>query len=198
MSSTEAPATFYASPPVGISAWHRHFVKQQIAGEASVNCSGCAAPCCTSMEFITLNPKVDDVAQYATRPLVSGGVGLQQRDDGSCIYFIDGRCSIHARRPSVCRTFDCRVYSMVPPDQVMDDLQWSGPARACAVRLRDTAQARFPFIEKEPDDSTFYERFLPRFFSLIQRHPEFDMSSALSTALLQMRMTGSRSSRVTR
>lgn len=186
MSNDAVPATFYPTPPVGISAWHRHFVKEQIAGTTSVNCTGCAAPCCTGFEFITLDPHVDDLTQYETRPLAHGGVGLQQRDDGSCIYFLEGRCSIHARRPAVCRHFDCRMYHMVLDDDPLDALQWSGSARACAVRLRDTAIARFPLEAKEPDDVTFYERFLPRFFDLIKQHPEFDMATVLSTTLLQM------------
>lgn len=32
---------------------------------------------------------------------------LAQNEDGSCIYLKDGKCSIHERRPQVCRNFFC-------------------------------------------------------------------------------------------
>jgi hypothetical protein len=180
------PATFYTRPPVGVSAWHRHYVRGQIAGTTSVDCTGCAAPCCTGFDFITLDPDVDDLTQYETRPLEDGGVGLQQRADGACIYFVEGRCSIHPRRPAICRHFDCRIYHMVPPDEVLDDLEWSGAARDAAVRLRDTAIARFPLEAKEPDDETFYERFMDRFSAFLAQHPGCDMATALQGTLMQM------------
>jgi len=32
---------------------------------------------------------------------------LAQNDDGSCVYLVDNKCSIHKRRPAVCRGFFC-------------------------------------------------------------------------------------------
>lgn len=32
---------------------------------------------------------------------------LDKNDDGSCIYLKDNSCSIHAKRPQVCRAFFC-------------------------------------------------------------------------------------------
>lgn len=184
------PLTFHRTPPVGtpvgISAWHRQWVKGQIAGEASVPCGGCAAPCCTSMEHVTLDPHIDDVSQYATRRLPTGPTVLQQQADGSCIYFVDGQCSIHARRPSVCRLFDCRMYNLLLPD--LDVLGWPhDPARAVAELLRDTANARFPLIEKEPDDWTFDQRFWTLYPVVVGRWGLLDLSSLLSLTLLAMR-----------
>jgi len=36
-----------------------------------------------------------------------GGNILIQNDDGSCIYQKDNKCSIHKKRPIVCRNFYC-------------------------------------------------------------------------------------------
>lgn len=32
---------------------------------------------------------------------------IEQKEDGSCIYLEDGRCSIHETRPQSCRKFFC-------------------------------------------------------------------------------------------
>jgi len=32
---------------------------------------------------------------------------ITQKDDGSCIYQIEGKCSIHDKRPEACRAFFC-------------------------------------------------------------------------------------------
>jgi Fe-S-cluster containining protein len=36
-----------------------------------------------------------------------GGNILSQKKDGSCIYLKNNLCSIHEKRPQVCRNFDC-------------------------------------------------------------------------------------------
>jgi len=33
---------------------------------------------------------------------------ISQNKDGSCIYLIDGKCSIHKTRPQSCRNFFCK------------------------------------------------------------------------------------------
>ncbi len=33
---------------------------------------------------------------------------LAQKEDGSCIYLKAGKCSIHDRRPQVCKEFFCK------------------------------------------------------------------------------------------
>ena len=32
---------------------------------------------------------------------------LSKKEDGSCVYLVDNKCSIHARRPNACRDFFC-------------------------------------------------------------------------------------------
>jgi Fe-S-cluster containining protein len=38
---------------------------------------------------------------------ISGANTLEQKEDGSCVYLKDNKCSIHATRPKVCRAFFC-------------------------------------------------------------------------------------------
>ena len=192
MSNDAAPVTFYKAPPEGTGDWHRQWVKGQIAGEVRVPCDGCAAPCCTSFEYITVDPRVDEVSQYATRRLASGRLVLQQHDDGACIYFVDGRCSIHDHRPATCRVFDCRIYDRLIP-KWMDMVGWSGPARDCADQLYRTTKARFRLVEKEAGDHTFDQRFWAVFLPLLKDHPDWDLTSALGGALI--RMTDARTQR---
>jgi len=33
---------------------------------------------------------------------------VAQKNDGSCIYLVGGKCTIHEARPAVCREFFCR------------------------------------------------------------------------------------------
>jgi Fe-S-cluster containining protein len=37
----------------------------------------------------------------------AGVIFLARTDDGSCIYLVDNKCSIHESRPEVCRGFFC-------------------------------------------------------------------------------------------
>ena len=32
---------------------------------------------------------------------------IEQKEDGSCIYLSDGKCSIHEKRPKACQNFFC-------------------------------------------------------------------------------------------
>jgi len=180
------PVTFYTAPPVGVSAWHRQWVKGQIAQDATVPCDQCAAPCCTTFDFIELDPRVDDVSQYATQQTEDGRTVLQQQADGSCLYFVDGRCSIHMRRPLVCRVFDCRIYHFLPPATYLDAIGWVGPCRDQAEHLRATATERFPFVVKEPDDRTFARRFIDVFNAVNAQWNVLHLSALLDLALMRM------------
>lgn len=41
--------------------------------------------------------------------VVDGVVALAWNEDGDCIYVGPEGCTIHARRPALCRGYDCRV-----------------------------------------------------------------------------------------
>ena len=47
--------------------------------------------------------KIDDFKQAAS----CGANFLAKKDDGSCVYLEEGKCSIHNDRPTVCRKFFC-------------------------------------------------------------------------------------------
>ncbi len=78
-----------------------------MSAEAIVPCNGCTA-CCVN-DAVRLLPG-DDVGGYLTEPhpWMSGERVLAHKDNGECVYLGNGGCTIHARRPRMCRTMDCR------------------------------------------------------------------------------------------
>ena len=102
-----------------------------------------------------------------------------------CVYLIDGQCSIYARRPHVCRSFDCRMFGLLPGNEGIDRMGWSpSPERTCAERLRDTAVAKFPFVMKSPDDDLFAKRFWPVFLECLNDlAATYDLSAILQQTL---------------
>jgi len=77
---------------------------------SSVPCNGCTA-CCQG-ELVVLDPEAgDDPALYLTRQSADGAHhALQQKANGDCVYLGPSGCSIWARAPAMCRTFDCRKF----------------------------------------------------------------------------------------
>ena len=78
-----------------------------------VPCGPCRA-CCRS-EAIALFPEDgDDVASYEHELISFPGIGevavLKHKPNGDCIYLDRDGCSIHHRRPEICRVFDCRAF----------------------------------------------------------------------------------------
>ena len=86
----------------------------QSVTEAIVPCNGCQA-CCTN-ELLILHPEHGDrPGDYLTKVVrhpFTGEIvlGLQQKDNGDCIYLGERGCTIHERRPAMCREFDCRRF----------------------------------------------------------------------------------------
>lgn len=90
---------------------------------ATVPCGSCTL-CCKS-EAIILHPEHgDDPGNYETvaieHPLKPGlpVYMIKPRDDGSlvCRYLGPFGCSIHAKRPTICREFDCRGLARREPE----------------------------------------------------------------------------------
>ena len=81
-----------------------------------MNCSACGV--CCKLFVINLNKEEYESGKYKTvfaefgrmdffeSELVGGNL-LKQNEDESCIYLVDGKCSIHEYRPLVCRDFFC-------------------------------------------------------------------------------------------
>jgi Fe-S-cluster containining protein len=93
-------------------------MRAAIAGtrESDVPCGDCTA-CCTSSQFIVIEPDETDALAHIPSallfpaPLRPPGykvMGFDKR--GHCPMFKKGRCSIYEHRPRTCRTYDCRVF----------------------------------------------------------------------------------------
>jgi uncharacterized protein len=70
-----------------------------------VPCNGCTL--CCRRELVVLMPEDGDPAAYETRPVGGQFRALAHKPDGSCVYLGPGGCTIYARRPTICRAYDC-------------------------------------------------------------------------------------------
>jgi Fe-S-cluster containining protein len=75
---------------------------------SSVPCSGCTR-CCRG-DAIRLLPD-EDASQYLTEPheRFPGELMLAHNKNDDCIYLGHDGCTIHERKPVMCRVFDCRI-----------------------------------------------------------------------------------------
>ncbi len=73
-----------------------------------VPCNGCTL-CCHGDAIRLLG--VDDPAQYQTEPhdWMPGHLMLAHKPNGDCIYLGESGCTIHERKPQMCREMDCRL-----------------------------------------------------------------------------------------
>jgi Fe-S-cluster containining protein len=115
-------------PAGNFSSWLSG-LQRALRGEAAsdVPCGDCTA-CCTSSQFIHIDP--DETATLAHIPrevlfpapgLPDGYVLMGYDENGHCPMFSDGGCSIYAHRPRTCRTYDCRIFPAAGLDSEPDD-----------------------------------------------------------------------------
>ena len=82
-----------------------------------MECYSCGV--CCKLFVINLNKEEYNSGKYKTifeefgkmdfsEAELTGGNLLAQNEDESCIYLQEGKCSIHHRRPQVCRDFFCK------------------------------------------------------------------------------------------
>jgi Fe-S-cluster containining protein len=86
-----------------LAAWGR--------GDAGlVPCGACTA--CCHYPGIVVDEKRDRkrLAHLLTERSPDGELVLQRRSDGACVHLGEQGCIVYEQRPSVCRTFDCRVF----------------------------------------------------------------------------------------
>ena len=83
---------------------------------ADVPCGTCTA-CCTSSQFVHIDPDERDTLARIPKSLLFPAPGLPKGhvvmgydERGHCPMFVDGACSIYEHRPRACRTYDCRVF----------------------------------------------------------------------------------------
>src|SRR3954447_9583183 len=84
--------------------------------EADLPCGACTA-CCTSSQFVHIEPDETDTLAHVPPDLLfpaprlpKGHVLLGYDERGHCPMLVGGRCSIYQHRPRTCRTYDCRVF----------------------------------------------------------------------------------------
>ena len=119
-----------------------------LAGEhdADVPCGECTA-CCTSSQFVHIDPDEHDTLAHIPRQLLFPAPGLPKGhlllgydERGHCPMLVEGRCSIYEHRPRTCRVYDCRVF---PATGV--DVSAEKPAIGAQVR-------RWRFTFASPED----------------------------------------------
>ena len=86
-------------------------------GVSDVPCNGCTA-CCTSSQFVHIDPDEVDTLDHIPSELLfpapglpAGHVLLGYDERGHCPMLGDDGCSIYAHRPRACRVYDCRVFA---------------------------------------------------------------------------------------
>ncbi len=92
-----------------------HAVRNDKPVDVRVPCNGCSA-CCYSprIEVNRSKEPADRLAHLDLVPDAWGDVKLRKREDGSCAHLgEDGRCTVYEYRPTVCRMYDCRVWSLM-------------------------------------------------------------------------------------
>lgn len=79
----------------------------------AIPCDGCTQ-CCRNDQVILHPDAGDDLSFYRWEPIASAlypgrAVPALKRDPvtGDCVYLMKDGCSIHERRPAVCRRFHC-------------------------------------------------------------------------------------------
>lgn len=107
----------------------------------TVPCNGCTL-CCHN-DAVRLYP--DEVDRYDTEPhwLNPSLRMLAHQANGDCIYLGADGCTIHDRRPRLCRTMDCRTFARMPYTRVR---KFPKPSRMIAVwrRGRDLLASTTP------------------------------------------------------
>ena len=115
--------------PETYSQWAAKTHAQVIAGKpADVPCGTCTV-CCRAGQFIHIEK---DEAAFAAIPealrvAAPGAPGVYimgHGENGHCPMLIDNACSIYAKRPITCRTYDCRIFSAagVFPDETQPEI----------------------------------------------------------------------------
>lgn len=75
-----------------------------------VPCGGCRLCCENELVLLEHEEELD----YATEdhPARAGRKVVAHKSDRTCVYLDEKGCSIHEKRPKLCRDFDCRVLAV--------------------------------------------------------------------------------------
>lgn len=76
-------------------------------------CEACGAKCCNGTKFhdVVIYPgevkELEALGAKVTRLLPFSTMVMSQ--EGGCRFLVNGRCSIYKKRPTSCKTYDCRT-----------------------------------------------------------------------------------------
>jgi uncharacterized protein len=105
-------------PAGDFTAWLDGMGRALRGDQASdVPCGECSA-CCTSSQFVHIDPDETDTLAHIPPDLLfpapgapEGHVLMGYDGNGHCPMLVHGACSIYEHRPRTCRTYDCRVFA---------------------------------------------------------------------------------------
>jgi len=95
----DIPKLFSLSDLKDIKSFSSRYLKNTESKELSSLCESCKAACCKSLPINLLH------SEY---PHYKHKNGLLDTKKGKCVYLKNNKCSIYARRPIVCKMYDCR------------------------------------------------------------------------------------------
>ncbi|MEN9306713.1 MAG: hypothetical protein RL173_645 [Fibrobacterota bacterium] len=113
--STTENGTF----PAGVfSEWLGATLKAlKSGGAANVACGDCVG-CCTSSQFIHIEPsegktrnRIPPRHLTAAPGMPTGHMLMGYDKKGFCPMMVDGKCTVYEVRPRTCRAYDCRVFT---------------------------------------------------------------------------------------
>jgi len=79
-----------------------------------LKCGDCTLCCRGEQELITVQPeRGDNHRRYKTDVHPNGKRTLRRDSGGYCIYLGRSGCTIHSKKPIMCRQYDCRAHFLL-------------------------------------------------------------------------------------
>jgi len=110
--------------------------------QIAVPCNGCTA-CCRN-NLVLLMPSEGDIPETYERQRIESGVeALAHRPNGECWYLGPNGCTIHDRKPVMCKAFDCRRFiQTVARELIPSEIYRAGKARMHTLTAIDNMRPR--------------------------------------------------------
>jgi hypothetical protein len=109
------PARIGGDPIRVLTAWQNAIAAERAGTrlQLDVPCRGCTQ--CCYHAGVDVDPAKETAIDLMHMDLVprDGVLMLRKREDGACVHLGPDGCTIHEHRPSACRTYDCRAFSLV-------------------------------------------------------------------------------------
>jgi putative zinc- or iron-chelating protein len=89
-------------------------VTQTKPANVNVPCNGCTACCYNPRIEVDRSKEPPERLEHLDLvPDEYGDLKLRKRPDGACVHLGEKGCTVYEHRPTVCRTYDCRLLAMV-------------------------------------------------------------------------------------